>query len=162
MSGTRYPEVILGTVTSCVAIWVNHLRVGSIQSVYNVINIFSGVLYDLLVFFVVLVFLLYPMGTVDCYTPKAKVSELIRATSQAQEEINKRISQHQSITAAGAGLQIELSGRVKEGFISNDGVIVVAGEDPPAVVIFQPTFASGVVTWKCSGLPKKHMPSSCQ
>jgi hypothetical protein len=146
-----------------VALWVNHLRVGSVQSFYNVINVLAGALYDLLVFFLILLILVLPMmSTTDCYTPRAKVTELLRAANNVHEDINKRISQHQSITAAGVGLQIELSGRVKEGFVSSDGVIVVAGEDPPAVVIFQPTFANGEVTWKCSGFPKKYMPPLCR
>ena len=162
----HYFETILVTSTICISLWVSHLRAAPILNWRDGAKVIGGAIYDLVLFSLLWVVVGIPiaifMPTYQCYTPRAKVSELILSASSIRAEIDKRVAQTQSLSGIGAGLHVELSRRTKGGFVTNDGVIIVASDDPPAVVIFQPTYFEGKVTWTCSGLPTKHMPVMCR
>lgn len=161
-----YFEIILVTVTVCIGLWLSHLRALPLLGWRGVMRVFTGALYDFVLFLFLFIAVSVPVAivtpTYQCYTNRAKAGELILATASIRMEIEGRIDQRQSLESVGAGLHIKHEGRIKGGLITNDGVIVIAGDDPPAVVILQPTLIEGKVTWKCSGFPQKYMPMSCR
>ena len=51
---------------------------------------------------------------------------------------------------------------VSAGLAGLDGQIVLASQEPPAVVIMQPVTQDGALGWKCSGEPRELMPETCK
>ena len=161
-----YFEVILATSTICISLWVSHLRVAPLDSFGDGVKIIAGAIYDLILFVLLWVLIGLPiavvMPTYQCYTPRAKVSEVIVSAYSIREQIESRAMQAQSLNGAGVGLHVELNHRTKSEFVTNDGIIIVASDDPPAVVILQPAIVEGKIKWKCSGFPATIMPASCR
>jgi len=130
------------------------------------VRVIAGATYDLILFLLLWILVGLPvavfMPTYQCYTSRAKVSELVLAAASARPAIAERIVKAQSVSGVGAGIHVELNRRAKAEVVTNEGTIIVASDDPPAVVIFRPALVDGAVTWKCSGLPAKVMPVMCR
>ena len=161
-----YWEVLLACSTVCIALWTNHLRLAPLDGWRRMGAVAIGAIYDLasLTLFILLcgLPLAILMPEYQCYTPRAKVSELILASSSLRTEIGKRVLQNQSMSGVGLGLSVDLGGRVQWSVVTNDGQIVIASGDPPAVVAFTPSIADGKVVWKCVVVPNSVAPSMCR
>ena len=161
-----YFEIVLVTVTVCISLWLSHLRVAPILTWRGGVKVITGAIYDLTLFFLLWVVVSMPiavaMPTYQCYTNRAKVSELILSAYTMRSAIERRAAQTQSLNGVGAGLRVELGRRTKGGLVTNDEIIIVASDDPPAVAILQPSFIEGKITWSCLGFPTKHMPGICR
>jgi type IV pilus assembly protein PilA len=162
----HYFEVTGATITVCIALWLNHLREAPANSWRSIASIVMGATYDLITFALLALLVALPIVLVmpeyDCYTPRTKVSELILSASNNRVEITNRLAVQKTLRNVGVGLQLDIGNRAKGGLITNDGTIIIASEDPPAVVILSPTLSEGTVTWKCMGFPLKYMPISCR
>ena len=86
----------------------------------------------------------------------------LREKNGARAQISERVEQTHTLASAGAGITIAIEGRTKAAMVQDDGTIVVAGDDPTAVVMLQPALADGQVHWRCVGLPTNLMPGSCR
>ena len=118
--------------------------------------------YDLIAIVVLGALLTIPFPHYDCYTSRAKVLELIVASSHSRHMMSERFDKSKSLRAIGEGLTIEKSKRVKEGLVTEDGIIILASDDPPAIVLVSPMAVDGQLTWKCRGVPRKFTPISCK
>jgi len=161
-----YPEVVLATATICITFWANHVRSDPTTGLRSVGRIIGFAIYDLISLAGLVFVLAIPLAIViphyDCYTPRAKVSEVILAASPIRNEINERFTHNRTLRDVGVGLQVTPSKRVAGGFVTTDGIIVLMSEDPPAVVVIQPQSVEGQITWKCRGSPLKIMPTLCR
>lgn len=164
--GPRYLEVALLSTTICIALWSSHFRMAPDSMASRFIKFILGALYDLGSLLLIVVVVGIPLAvitpTYQCYTNRAKISERLLYSSSLREQINERALQNNSLANVGAGLEVKPSGRTKGGLVMKDGVILVYGEDPPAVIVLMPTYENGAVTWKCTGFPLKYMPASCR
>jgi len=150
------------TGTVCILLWANHLTMAPISGTVGVLRLLGVVIYDLCVLSVLVVLLSIPFPHYDGYTPRAKVSELILAASGMRTVIAERFDSNHTLANSGLGLKVDPTPRVKSSIVTADGAIVVAGDDPPAVVFLTPFVVEGKLTWKCSGVPEKLMPMVCR
>jgi hypothetical protein len=150
-------------ITVCIVLWVNHLAMAPVNRARDAFRLVGIALYDLFSMFalVILTFIPFSLLQHECYTPRAKVSELILATANYRSQISDRFESQKTLSNIGAGLQVELSKRVRSGIVTPDGTIVLVSEDPPAVVLVSPHIEAGKLIWKCSGFPRSVMPKSC-
>ena len=168
MEGTRYPEVILATITTCIAFWTNHIRVGYIDGISNIAALIGSALYDLFLFSLLIVASVIAISivvpTVDCNRSKANIYQLFGHADHVRAEINKRFIQQNTLNGIGVGLYLGFpERRAKDiGIVTNDGTIIMASEDPPATIVLQPIIGGKELTWKCLGFPIKYVSSSCQ
>jgi Tfp pilus assembly major pilin PilA len=161
-----YFETVLATFIVCVVMWSNHLRLAPIHHWQSVAKVVLSSVYDLILLIFLFILISIPVAVItpayQCYTPRAKVSELIMSASLARQEIENRAKKTNSLQGVGIGLQIAPDRRAKAGAVTNDGIIVAVSEDPPAVVILSPTLDRGTISWKCLGFPTKYMPQPCR
>lgn len=152
---------VAGTV--CVVLWANHLAMAPVNRIKDAFRLLAIALYDLFSLFalVILAFIPFSLLQHECYTSRAKVSELILATANYRSQISDRFESQKTLSNIGMGLQVELSRRVRSGIVTTDGTIVLASEDPLAVVLVSPQIEAGKLIWKCSGVPRSVMPKSC-
>jgi hypothetical protein len=150
-------------VTVCVVLWANHLAMAPVNRTKDAFILLAIALYDLFSIFalVILAFIPFSLLQHECYTSRAKVSELILATANYRNQISERFESLKTLSNIGTGLQVELSKRVRSGIVTPDGTIVLASEDPPAVVVVALHIEAGKLTWKCSGVPRSVMPKLC-
>lgn len=149
--------------TVCVVLWANHIAMAPVNRARDALRLLAIALYDLFSLFalVILAFIPFSLFQHECYTSRAKVSELILATANYRSQIGDRFESQKTLSNIGTGLQIELSKRVRSGTVTPDGTIVLASDDPPAVVLVSPQIESGKLIWKCSGVPRSLMPKPC-
>lgn len=162
----RYFEVILATATLCIALWVADLRKGALTNWWRAPRVLTFVLYDLCAFFLLLVLFAIPVliltPTYQCYTARARISEVILSASSNRVTIAERAERAKTLKGSGLGLTIVPNKRVSGGLVSADGIIIVTSEDPPAFAVLRPRLENGIVQWTCGGLPIKDMPGSCR
>jgi hypothetical protein len=150
-------------VTVCIVLWANHLAMAPVNRTKDAFRLLAIALYDLFSLFalVILAFIPFSLLQHECCTSRAKVSGLILATANYRSQISDRFESQKTLSNIGAGLQVELTSRVRSGIVTSDGTIVLASEDPPAVVLVSPQIEAGKLIWRCSGIPKSVMPISC-
>jgi type IV pilus assembly protein PilA len=162
----RYFEVVLATVTLCITFWAADLRKDPLANWWRVPRVLIFALYDICAFFLLFVFFAIPVmiftPTYQCYTARAKFSEVILSASSNRATIAERAEKAKTLKGSGLGLIISPNKRVSGGLVSADGVIIVTSEDPPGFVVLRPRMENGVVQWSCGGLPIKIMPGSCR
>lgn len=103
--------------------------------------------------------------TYQCYTDRARVSEMLALASDLKTSITERISKTNTLEKAGSGLQVKAQDRVVGGFVTDSGTIVLISENPPAVVTMTPQIVDGKTgesKWTCLGYPQKLMPMMCR
>ena len=158
--------IALALSTIFIALWTAHLRsLGSVG--WNRLRaVIVSATYDVLLLFGAVVLVALPISIVvpeyDCIGPRHKVGELILSTSSLRGEIGSRFSNGRSIKNIADGLTITPGQRTKMGIVTADGTIIVIGDDPPAVVVFEPEVAEGKIIWHCRGYPTDSMPLSCR
>ena len=105
------------------------------------------------------------------YTVRAKVSELILAASSARTAIAERLTADPAATASmGAGVTINVVGKIATASVSDAGLIVVTGSTATTstgqavTLTVTPTAntSTGTITWSCAGTPGKYMPATCR
>jgi type IV pilus assembly protein PilA len=88
------------------------------------------------------------------YTIRAKVSELVLAASGFKTSVAEKAMTDASLTSAGVGLTVSVSGKVAGGSVANDGVITITGSQATVgtavTIVLTPTLTTdGKVTWAC-------------
>lgn len=106
------------------------------------------------------------------YTIRARVTELILAASAYRTAVTEKYQADQSNALAGAGLTVSVTGKVKGGSVTDDGIITITGArdagDPQAnvgtsvTVTLTPSYNSQTAVWSCIGAPNRYMPASCR
>lgn len=103
------------------------------------------------------------------YTVRAKVSELVLAASGFRTSITEKYQSNPGGSSTmGAGLTINIAGKVSGGSVSDDGIVTVLGSTASTsvgaavTVTMTPSVASGTLTWSCTGTPSKYMPAVCR
>ena len=103
----------------------------------------------------------------QCYTQRARVAAaIVSGTAELRSEIDRRASATKTLKGTGLALKLP-KGQGKQnlnGFILEDGAIVLVIEQPPAALLFTPRLLdmnSGVVQWSCRGFPEKSVPAEC-
>jgi len=101
------------------------------------------------------------------YTVRAKVSELLLASSSARTAVTESAQNLGSMTNSGAGILIASGGKISQGTVSADGVIAISGADAQLnnisiQVTLAPSWNNSTVIWSCEVTPTKYGPSSCR
>ncbi|MBI3919098.1 MAG: pilin, partial [Betaproteobacteria bacterium] len=106
------------------------------------------------------------------YTIRAKVSELVLAASGFKTSIAEKAQTDATITSSGFGLTVSLTGKVKAGSVTNDGVITVSGNNATGsvgtnvqITLVPALQTDGKVLWSCTTLPTtafKYSPAECR
>jgi len=106
------------------------------------------------------------------YTIRAKVSELVLAASGFKTSISEKAQSDATLTGAGAGLTVSVTGKIAAGSVSDNGVVVIEGSGASTsvgtvvTVILTPTYQSdGKLIWACSAGNTgvyKYMPAECR
>ena len=154
-------DFTLGASTVCIAFWASHLRYRG-----NLPRIAGGALYDLLLLVALIVVIAVPLKMVmplySCSPPRAKVAEVIVYSQAYRKLIEEQAARQKSLKDVGAGIKVVPGGRVKGGYVSRDGVIILASDDPPVFVVLAPKLKDGAIIWTCSGMPARLLPGSCR
>ena len=105
------------------------------------------------------------------YTIRAKVSELILAASGFKTSVSETAQSNGTMASSGAGLNVQVSGKVTGGSVGLGGTIVIIGSSTSVgtnvTVQLTPSFnaADGKVIWSCtsgSAAVYKYVPSECR
>ena len=161
-----YAELSLATLTVCLALWANHVARAPLRSQADLCNVVLRSIYDVLTL-ATLLFVLSIAGSMvmphfECYTDRARVSEMLLSASPLRESIKDRALAQGTLAHAGQGLKVARMGLVSGGLVTEDGVIVIAGEKPLAVMFLTPTLQASQVVWTCVGYPAPSMPAPCR
>lgn len=89
------------------------------------------------------------------YTIRAKVSELVIATSAFKASIAEKAANDSSLVSSGIGMTVIPGGKITGGSVTDSGVITIAGSQATIgtaiTIVLTPTVSSaGAVTWTCS------------
>jgi type IV pilus assembly protein PilA len=164
--GPRYFGVALVATTVMLTLWTSHIRNGAATGWRQIIQISGGALYDLVALLILLIIVALPLAvmtpTYQCYTAKAKVSEMLLYASTLREKVEEHAKKDQSLANSGKDLEVKEFGRMKGGLVTKEGTIVTVSDDPAAVIMLVPTLNNGAISWKCVGYPAKSMPMSCR
>ena len=106
------------------------------------------------------------------YTIRAKVSELIVMASPFLTTITETAHSNQTLTNTGAGLTVNVGGKVATGSnVTDDGVITIAGSSATigtavSIVLTPSLSVDGHVTWVCGTSNNvaqfKFVPAECR
>jgi type IV pilus assembly protein PilA len=105
------------------------------------------------------------------YTIRAKVSELVLAASGFKTSIAEKAMTDASLTSAGVGLTVSVSGKVAGGSVTDAGVVTITGDQTTVgtavTIILTPTLTTdGKVTWACgtgaNSNVYKFVPAECR
>jgi type IV pilus assembly protein PilA len=104
------------------------------------------------------------------YTIRAKVTELVLATSGFKTTITEQSQVLGTLVDAGKGLSVQAAGKVSNGSISPNGVIVVEGTSTTVgtavTITLTPSIAAGgAVIWSCTttdAARQKYVPAECR
>lgn len=164
--GPYYVEYITIAVTVCLVLWSNHVARAPVQSARGAALVVGYATYDLVFILGFLLLASFPIAiflpTYQCYTDRTRASEVLLMSSGMRTEIEARVAKFGTLEGVGRGMEFTPSGRARAGLVTNDGVIVVVGEDPPVVFMLSPTLTGGAVSWKCLGFPEKVAPMTCR
>lgn len=162
----QHAHLVAATATVVLTLWASHLRYLDIPSWRRAVYTISRAISDVALLFVAVLVVAIPLTFViphyHCHTSRSKAVELVLHASAFRSQIEERAQKTKSLAGSGKGLEIKPDGRLKSGTITEDGVIVVAGDDPPAVIMFVPTMTKDGVKWQCIGQPAKHLPRMCR
>jgi type IV pilus assembly protein PilA len=103
------------------------------------------------------------------YTIRAKVSELVLATSGFKTTITEAAQTNSSLTNSGVGLTVSNVGKISGGSVSDAGVIIVQGNGTTVgttvtITLTPSVSAGGVVVWTCTSASTAHkyVPAECR
>jgi len=100
------------------------------------------------------------------YTIRAKVSELILAASAQRTAVTEKFQSDGTLASAGAGLTIQVGGKISVGEVSVNGNIRIDGAlaqiGTTVSLALTPSKTGGTLAWACVGAPSKYFPASCR
>ena len=164
--GPYYVEYVAVAMSVCLVLWSHHIVKAPVQSVRSAAAIAGRSLYDLIALMGLLLLASFPVAlfvpTYHCFTDRTRASEVLLAGSTLRTEIEANAAKLGALEGAGRGVEFMPSERARAGLVTNDGVIVVVGEDPAVVFMLSPTLSGGAVSWKCRGFPEKLVPTMCR
>ena len=105
------------------------------------------------------------------YTIRAKVSELVLATTVLKATIAEKAWADASLAQSGVGLTVVPAGRISGGEVANSGTIMIAGSAASVgvaitIALEQTLGAESRVIWTCSVLTgpqfHKYVPAECR
>jgi Tfp pilus assembly major pilin PilA len=164
--GPLYLEAVAATLFFAVVAWSNHIALAPVRTHRDALAVVAGSLKDILLLLVAFVLASIPLALVmpayQCYTDRAKAAEVVLAGSGLREEVERNALAQRTLSGSGRGIEFRPSGRAKWGLVTNEGQIVVVGDDPAVVFTLTPTLVGGSVTWTCRGFPTKFAPKLCR
>jgi type IV pilus assembly protein PilA len=99
------------------------------------------------------------------FTIRSRVSELMLAASTGRTCITQA---YQSAggsypTTLATDCAIATGGKIASASVANTGVTIVGNSQAAAAsIVLTPQTAGGTLTWTCSGIPIKYVPTSCR
>ena len=103
------------------------------------------------------------------YTIRAKVTELVLATSGFKTTVTEQSQVLGTLVGAGNGLTLQSAGKITGGSVTNDGVITVEGTattvGTAVTITLTPSIGpGGAVIWACSAgaTLHKYVPAECR
>jgi len=88
------------------------------------------------------------------YTIRAKVSELVLQSTYWKNQVSEKAFADATLSNAGFGLTISVSGKVTGGSVGDDGLIQVFGDNATVgtavTIVLTPSLSNGRVLWACS------------
>ena len=105
------------------------------------------------------------------YTIRAKVTELVLATSGLKTTVTEVSQVNGTLAGSGTGLSVAVAGKVTGGSVGTDGVISVVGTSTTVgtaiTITLTPSIATGgAVVWTCSAgsdtARHKYAPAECR
>lgn len=164
--GPWYPELMWALLSSSFVLWANHLAVAPVLVLKQLVQILIGCCKDALLLLLWFVLAGIPLAIVtpayQCYTPRAKVSEVVMAASAVRSQVEDIVRTRGKLDDSGRGIEFRPSGRTVAGFVTRDGEVIAIGDDPPVVIVLRPTLIENSVKWECHGYPEKIVPTSCR
>ena len=164
--GPLYVEISWLLLSSCIVLWSNHVYVAPVQGLRQlggfILSCGKDAILLLLWFIVAGIPLAIVVPAYQCYTPRARVSEVVLSASMLRSEIDERARTQGTLAGTGKGVQFKPSGRAVAGYVTESGEIITIGEDPPVVIVLTPQLVGGAVKWQCCGYPSKIVPMSCR
>lgn len=164
--GPRYAELAWILLSASFVVWANHLNESPIHSGLQLRRIVVGSLRDALLLLVWIIVASIPIviftPTYQCYTQRAKVSQVVLAASAVKGQVEENARAKGRLDEAGKGLRFQPSGRTVAGHVTKDGEVIAIGDDPPVVIVLSPMLVDGLVKWSCRGYPRTIVPLSCR
>ena len=103
------------------------------------------------------------------YTIRAKVSELVLATSGFKTTVTETAQTNSTLTNSGFGLTVATVGKISAGSVTDDGVISVSGNaatvGTAVTIVLTPSISTGgALVWGCTAdaTMHKYVPSECR
>ena len=104
------------------------------------------------------------------YAIRAKVSELVAATSTYKSSIAAKAATDATLASAGVDLTITVVGRITGGSVTDGGIITILGSSTSVgtavSIVLTPSLTAGRVIWDCGtgGTPAqyKYVPAECR
>ena len=103
------------------------------------------------------------------YTIRAKVSELVLATSGFKTTITEAAQTNSTLVNSGFGLTVSTVGKITGGSVSDNGVIVITGSSATVgtavTVTLTPSISTGgTIIWACTAATaiQKYVPAECR
>jgi type IV pilus assembly protein PilA len=103
------------------------------------------------------------------YTIRAKVSELVLATSGFKTTVTEAAQSNSTLTNSGVSLTVVTAGKITGGSVSDDGVISISGDSTTVgtavTVVLTPSIATGgAIVWACTSATTVHkfVPAECR
>ena len=155
----------LSISTLLIAAWSNHLRLQAMRGWQKSLAIAVATARDLALLLVAALLFAIPLilvGVGPGMTPKARTGELVVAGLDARWRVTEQAEKAHSLSGAGIGVTVKLAGEATAAMVTDDGVIIVAGDRIPAAIVLRPTMNDGKVAWTCQGFPTSLMLSACR
>src|SRR5690349_15465071 len=103
------------------------------------------------------------------YTIRAKVSELVLATSGFKTTVTETAQTNSTLTNSGVGLTVASVGKISGGSVTDNGVISVSGSAATVgtvvTIVLTPSISTGgAIVWGCSAASSvhKYVPAECR
>jgi type IV pilus assembly protein PilA len=103
------------------------------------------------------------------YTIRAKVSELVLATSGFKTTVTETAQTNSTLTNSGVGLTVATVGKITGGAVTDDGVISVSGSAATVgtnvTIVLTPSISTGgALVWACTAASAihKYVPAECR
>ena len=164
--GPFYVELAWLLLSGCAVLWSNHLALAPVRNLRQLGTTLLNSIGDAVLLFVWFIVVALPVSiflpTYQCYTQRVKAGEVALSASALRSAIGEKALARGTLDGVGRGVQFAPSGRAVAGYVSDNGQIIVVGEDPPVAFVLTPTLVDGKVQWQCRGFPSKVAPGSCR
>lgn len=139
-----YPELSWVVLTGSVVLWANHLAEAPVRAFKQIGRVLIGTCTDALQLVLWFVLAAIPSAIVtpayQCYTPRAKVSEVVLAASTLRSQVEDYARARSTLDGSGQRLLVNPSGRTVAGFITWRGEIIAIGDNPLVIIVLSPKF----------------------